>query len=78
MAERILRGLDVPELASGRAKGLMFFHLACTEYDQASDYLEKLIDARDPDVIWLGCYPLLRDLQQHPRLGALLSKLNLP
>lgn len=77
-AERILRGLDVPEQASGRAKGLMFFHLGCSAYDQVADYLERLIDARDPDVIWLGCHPFLRDLQQHPRLGALLSKMNFP
>jgi hypothetical protein len=45
---------------------------------QAADYLEKLIDARDPDVIWLGCYPFLKDLQQHPRPGALLSKMKFP
>jgi tetratricopeptide (TPR) repeat protein len=77
-AERILQGLDVPAQASGRAKGLMFFHLGCSAYDEAADYLKKLIDARDPDVIRLGCHPFLGDFQKHPRLGALISKMNLP
>lgn len=77
-AERILRGLDVPSQASGRPKCLMFFHLGCSAYDEAADYLKKLIDARDPDVIRLGCHPFLGDFQKHPRLGALISKMNLP
>ena len=53
----------------------MFFHFACSEFDRGADYLDELIDARDPDLVWLGMTPVL--WRESPRVRALLEKINL-
>ena len=51
----------------------MFYHLACSEFDEGADYLEELMQARDPDVIWVGVS--VPQCLQSPRVGALLEKI---
>jgi hypothetical protein len=76
-AEGLLRRLDAPEHANNRSKSYMFFHLGCSELDRAADYLAEMIEARDPDVIWLGCHRSIDRLRQHARFSELLGKMDL-
>jgi TolB-like protein len=74
-AEGILARLSASGESDSRAKALMFYYFACSEFDRGADYLEKLITARDPDLIWLGCNPVLA--RESPRVRALLESINL-
>jgi tetratricopeptide (TPR) repeat protein len=76
-AEQVLGRLAAPKQANGRAKGYMFYHLDRSEFDQAAEYLHELIEAREPDVIWLGCNPSFGGFQEFPRFRALLQRMNL-
>jgi serine/threonine-protein kinase len=76
-AEGLLRRLDAPEHANNRSKSYMFFHLGCSELDRAADYLAEMIEARDPDVIWLGCHRSIDRLRRHARFSELLGKMDL-
>lgn len=73
-AERLLERLAPPEGTNGRTKTYLFFHLACSEFDCAAVCLRELIEARDPDVIWLGCDSRL---QNAPPIRALLETMHL-
>ncbi len=63
-----------PEQTNGRTKTYLFFHLACAEFDSAAVCLRELIEARNPDVIWLGCDARLQDV---PPIRALLETVQL-
>ena len=76
-AEDLLRRLDAPEHANNRSKSYMFFHLDRLELDPAAHYLAEMIEARDPDVIWVACHRSIERLKQHARFGELLRKMNL-
>lgn len=47
------------------------------EKEQALDWLERAVEAREAQVIWLKVDPRLRSLQGEPRLEALLKRVNL-
>ena len=76
-AESVLARLAGRGAASANASASLFFHLACAEFDQAADYLEDLIESRTPDVIFVGCDPVFGECWSHPRIHALLRKMNL-
>lgn len=47
------------------------------EKEKALDWLERAVDARESQVIWLKVDPRLRSLQNEPRLHTLLKRVNL-
>lgn len=47
------------------------------EVDQAFAWLDRAVERRDPGIQWLRGDPLLREITNDPRYGALLHRLNL-
>jgi len=72
-AEGLLARLDSSRERGNYAKALMFYHFGCSEFDRGADYLEELMSARDPDVIWVCLSPPL--CRESPRVRALLGKI---
>jgi TolB-like protein/Tfp pilus assembly protein PilF len=76
-AEELLEKLQ-PGDAYGAPRGLAVYHWVLREFDAEADWLEKVIDQRDP---WGGIYLQLwygRELRSTPRWAGLMQKLNLP
>jgi TolB-like protein/tetratricopeptide (TPR) repeat protein len=46
--------------------------------DEALDWLEKAVEARDPNVPYLSIDPIFDDLRANPRFQKLIHRLNLP
>jgi hypothetical protein len=62
---------------NARAKASMHFHLVSGEFERAADCLEKLIEKRDPDVVFVNCQSTFRNAREYPRIHKLLLKMNL-
>jgi hypothetical protein len=58
--------------------GRVLYHLLCSEIDDAADWYEKMIDARDPFAIMFAAAPVGRRLRQSPRWPRLASMMGLP
>lgn len=52
-------------------------HLGRGELDEFYMWLDRAIEARSPEVIWLGVEPVYRPLRPDPRFQAALRRLNL-
>lgn len=74
-AEEALARLTSSKEDGRYAKALMHYHFCCSEFDRGADYLEELIRARDPDVIWVCFSPA--PCRESPRVRALLERINL-
>jgi tetratricopeptide (TPR) repeat protein len=56
---------------------IALLHLAMGRTEAALDWLERAIEVRAADLIWIGVHPLYRSLRQHPRLIRLLDTIGL-
>lgn len=74
-AKRTLARLARSSGAAGRAKALMWFCFVREELGRAADCLEELMEARDPDVVFVNCQPA--NVREYPRIRGLLLKMNL-
>lgn len=74
-AKRTLARLSRADGAAARAKALMWFYFVRDELGRAADCLEELMEARDPDVVFVNCQPA--HVREYPRIRDLLSKMNL-
>ncbi len=54
-----------------------WIHVGLGETDQAFEWLDKAIEARDPMVVGIKSYAFLDPLRSDPRFAALLGKMNL-
>ena len=72
-ARRVLARLPRSGIAEGRSKALMWFHFVRGELGRAADYLEELIEARDPDAVFANCQPAY--VREYPRIHNLLLKM---
>ena len=64
--------------AFGAPFGFVYYHLICSEIEQAADWAEKAMEQREPWVIFLLMLPHARALRQSPRWPALAKMMNLP
>jgi TolB-like protein len=70
-AQALLARLDSTKGRANYAKARMFYHLTCSEFEEGAVYLEELMKARDPDVIWLRSGA--RQWMESPRVRALIE-----
>ena len=64
--------------AFGAPFGFVYYHLICSEIEQAADWAEKAMDQREPWVIFLLMLPHAKPLRQSSRWPALAKMMNLP
>jgi len=64
--------------ASGAPLGFVYYHLVCSEIEQAADWAEKAIAQREPGVIYYLLLPHAKDLWRSSRWPALAKMMNLP
>jgi serine/threonine-protein kinase len=79
-ADRVLQGMvDTPD-AYGTPRGMCFFHLMCEDLDRAADWLERMIEQRDPTAVRCDLIfpPDARRLTRNTRWRALNRMFNLP
>ena len=67
----------IDENASGWPYGNALLYAYRGKYDQAFVWLEKTRDARNGDLFFVLCDPLLKPLHDDPRWSALLKSMNL-
>ncbi len=72
-AQGLLARLDSSRERANYAKARLFFHFVCSEFDEGAVYLEELMEARDPDVIWVGF--TAPQCLKSPRVRALLEEI---
>ena len=53
-------------------------HLCAGENGQALEWMEKGFETRDPNIPYIGVFPMYDDLRAEPRYQNLLRRLNLP
>jgi len=74
-AEELIRGMgDSPRPIIGRA----LYHLVCAEFDQAADWYERAINARDPFALVFANVPFADAFHRSPRWPKLAKMMNLP
>ena len=77
-ARRLLKELQSREQKAYVApSSFAYIHLALGEFDNAIDWLEKMIEERDAQFLHMGISPIIAPLRSHPRYRALLRKMNL-
>ena len=76
-AQAMLESLGDGE-AFGAPFGFVYYHLICSEIEQAADWAEKAMEQREPWVIFLLLLPHAKALRQSPRWPALAKMMNLP
>ncbi len=64
--------------AFGAPFGFVYYHLICSEIEQAADWAEKAMEQREPWVIFLLMLPHAKDLRQSSRWPPLARTMNLP
>lgn len=64
--------------AFGAPFGFVYYHLVCSEFEQAAAWAEKAIEQREPWAIFLLMPPLAKDLRRSSRWPALAKMMNLP
>jgi len=64
--------------ANGATLGFTYYHLLCSEIERAAEWAEKLIEQREPMLLFLVMFPLGKDLRRNSRWPALSKILNLP
>lgn len=74
-ARRLLARVARSHGAEGRRKALMWSCFVRGELERAADCLEELIEARDPDVVFVNCQPAY--VREYPRIQDLLSSIRL-
>jgi serine/threonine-protein kinase len=62
----------------GAPFGFVYYHLVCSEIEQAADWAEKAMEQREPWVIFLLLLPHAKDLRRSSRWPALAKMMNLP
>jgi tetratricopeptide (TPR) repeat protein len=62
----------------GAPFGFVYYHLVCSEIEQAAEWVEKAIEQREPTIRFLLLLPLAKDLRQSSRWPALAKMMNLP
>jgi tetratricopeptide (TPR) repeat protein len=62
----------------GTPLGFVYYHLVCSEIEQAADWAEKAIEQREPTIRILLLFPLAKALRQSSRWPALAKMMNLP
>jgi TolB-like protein len=67
----------VDEAGSAWPYGIALLYAYRGEHDQAFAWLEKARDARDGDLFFLLCDPLLKPMHDDPRWSALMKSMNL-
>jgi tetratricopeptide (TPR) repeat protein len=76
------RAADIEASSHGEEPGAAFDisqnYLIAGDKVRALDWLEKAYQARDPNMPYLGCMPILGSLRSEPRFQALLRRMNLP
>ncbi|HEV2200939.1 MAG TPA: protein kinase [Bryobacteraceae bacterium] len=60
------------------SRGFVFYHLVCSEIDQAADWAEKAIEQRSPTMPWFLRLPIAKELRSSPRWPKLAKMMNLP
>jgi tetratricopeptide (TPR) repeat protein len=74
-ADALIREMgETPRPLSGR----VLYHLLCSDIDQAADWYERAINARDPFALVCATDPLGSDLRQSSRWPKLARMMNLP
>jgi serine/threonine-protein kinase len=63
---------------SGAALGFFYYYLVCSEIERAADWAEKVIEQREPALLFLLLLPLSKDLRRSSRWPALAQRMNLP
>ena len=76
-AQAMLESLGDGE-AFGAPFGFVYYHLICSEIEQAADWAEKAMEQREPWVIFLLMLPHAKALRQSSRWPALAKMMNLP
>lgn len=76
-AGTVLQGLG-DGTAYGAPLGFVYYHLVCSEIEQAAAWTEKAIEQRDPVLLFLLTFPLGRTLRRSSRWPALSKIVNLP
>jgi hypothetical protein len=64
--------------AFGAPLGFVYYYLVCSEIEQATGWVEKAIEQRDPGVFFLLLLPLAQDLRQSSRWPRLSKMMNFP
>jgi serine/threonine-protein kinase len=58
--------------------GRVLYHVLCSDLDQAADWYERAINARDAFALVFAATPLVADLRQSPRWWKLARMMNMP
>ena len=64
--------------ASGAPLGFVYYHLVCSEIEQAAGWAETAIEQREPAIIYFLLLPLAKDLRQSSYWPALAKMMNFP
>jgi eukaryotic-like serine/threonine-protein kinase len=74
-AEALIREMgETPRPLIGRA----LYHVMCSDIDQAADWYERAINARDSFALVFAATPLVANLRQSPRWRKLARMMNMP
>jgi hypothetical protein len=57
--------------------GLLLFHLVCSEFDRAADWVERVIAQGEPTLLFFLRHPLANGLRASARWPALARMMNL-
>jgi hypothetical protein len=58
--------------------GRLMFHCLCSEFEEAGNDLERVIEAREPVAYFIGTQPFFEGLWKLPRWPELAKRMNLP
>jgi TolB-like protein/Tfp pilus assembly protein PilF/predicted Ser/Thr protein kinase len=64
--------------ASGAPLGFVYYHLVCSEIEQAARWAKTAIEQREPAIIYFLLLPLAKDLRQSSYWPALAKMMNFP
>ena len=60
------------------SRGFLFYHLICSEIDQAAEWAGKAIEQRSPTMPWFLRLPMAKDLRSSSHWPKLAKMMNLP
>jgi serine/threonine-protein kinase len=77
-AQQLLAELEGSSTTDAAWLGRLMFHCLCSEFEEAGNDLERVIEAREPVAYFIGTQPFFEGLWKLPRWPELAKRMNLP
>jgi Tfp pilus assembly protein PilF len=76
-ARALLAGLEADPQAASQPDALAFVYAALGDHDKAFELIDRAIEQRLPNALWLKVDPRFDQLRQDPRFPGLLRRIGL-